>query len=422
LAWVNASPISYASIIRDRLSIMPQRFLHRFQSFKPTDISHVFRLIEWMAIGIVTLTLLFDQPWREWEARMILPRASVYFILAGIFVLSFAFPTKRPLWQRRAYVAIVAGLIVGASLAGYSLDILLYLLIAKSCFLLSRRDLVVLLLGAGVAWNAAQMRIFYQSFDFISKVPPDINYDRLLITSTLTSFGVYITACTFVLLLSLTIVREQCSRARAEQLTQEIESLAATVERSRIAREIHDSLGHTLTALNVQIELAQKLQQRDPDRSRQSIDIAQQLAIQCLQDVRHAVHSMHDRTIDLNTAIQTLIQPLCSDPDVQMTAILKFPALSPTTSHQIYCIIQEGLTNIQRHAQATQVQLQGELVQDQILVILRDNGVGFNLDQASTGFGLHSMTDRAASFGGQLTIDSAPQQGTRIQLECYLTP
>jgi signal transduction histidine kinase len=56
------------------------------------------------------------------------------------------------------------------------------------------------------------------------------------------------------------------------------------------------------------------------------------------------------------------------------------------------------------------------------VVILRDNGVGFNLDQAATGFGLRCMTDRAASFGGKLTIDSAPQQGTQIQLECYLTP
>jgi signal transduction histidine kinase len=395
---------------------MPPRFFRRFHSFKPTDISHVFRLIEWMTIGIVTLTLLFDQPWREWEARMILPKASVYFILAAIFALSFAFPTKRPLWQRRAYVAIVAGLIVSASLAGYSLDILLYLLIAKSCFLLSRRDLVVLLLGAGVAWNAAQMRIFYQSFDFISKVPPDINYDRLLITSTLTSFGVYITACTFVLLLSLTIVREQRSRARAEQLTHEIETLAATVERSRIAREIHDSLGHTLTALNVQIELAQKLQKRDPDRAGQSIDIAHQLSAQCLQDVRHAVHSMQDRTIDLNTAIQTLVQPLQNHSDVKFDVSLKFPALPPTFSHQIYCIIQEGLTNIQRHAAATHVQLQAERSGDEIVVSLRDNGIGFHVDQAATGFGLRSMSERAQSIDGHLQVESTPTQGTRLRL------
>jgi signal transduction histidine kinase len=395
---------------------MPPRFFRRFQSFKPTDISHAFRLIEWMTIGIVTLILLFDQPWREWEARMILPKVSVYFILAGIFALSFAFPTKRPLWQRRAYVAITVGLIISCSLAGYSLDILLYLLIAKSCFLLSRRDLVVLLLGAGVVWNAAQMRIFYQSIDLINKVPADINHQRLLISTILASFGIYIVACTFVLLLSLTIVREQRSRARAEQLTHEIETLAATVERSRIAREIHDSLGHTLTALNVQIELAQKLQKRDPDRAGQSIDIAHQLSAQCLQDVRHAVHSMQDRTIDLNTAIQTLVQPLQNHSDLKFDVSLKFPALPPTFSHQIYCIIQEGLTNIQRHADATHVQLQGERSGDEIVVSLHDNGIGFHVDQAATGFGLRSMSERAQSIDGHLQVESTPAQGTRLRL------
>jgi signal transduction histidine kinase len=395
---------------------MLPRFFRRFQSFKPTDISHVFRLIEWMAIGIVTLILLFDQPWLEWEARMILPKASVYFILAGIFALSFVFPTKRPLWQRRAYVAITVGLIISCSLAGYSLDILLYLLIAKSCFLLSRRDLVVLLLGAGVAWNAAQIRIFYQSIDLINKVPADINHQRLLISTILASFGIYIVACTFVLLLSLTIVREQRSRVRAEQLTHEIETLAATVERSRIAREIHDSLGHTLTALNVQLELAQKLQQRDPHRAGQSIDIAHQLSAQCLQDVRHAVHSMQDRTIDLNTAIQTLVQPLQNQSDLKFDVSLKFPALPPTFSHQIYCIIQEGLTNIQRHADATHVQLQGERSGDEIVVSLHDNGIGFHVDQAATGFGLRSMSERAQSIDGHLQVESTPAQGTRLRL------
>ncbi len=394
---------------------MPQRILRLLQSFKATDISHVFRLIEWMSIGIVLFVMLVDQPWPEWEARMLLPRASAYLILAGIFGLSLWFPVKWPLWQRRAYVAIAAGLIVSASFAGYSLDILLYILIAKSCFFLSRRDLLVLLLVAGCVWNAAQTRIFYYSIDLINKAPPNLNWQRLFVTASLTSFGIYIIACTFVLLLSLTIVREQRSRARAEQLTHEIETLAATVERSRIAREIHDSLGHTLTTLNVQIELAQKLQQRDPARSGQAIDVAHQLSAQCLQDVRHAVHSMQDRTIDLNTAIGALVQPLQSS-DLHLAVALRFPALPPTTSHQIYCIIQEGLTNIQRHAQATQVDLQAERVDDQIVVSLRDNGVGFNLDQASTGFGLRSMTERAQSLGGKLSIASAPEQGTQIQL------
>ncbi len=395
---------------------MQQRLTQFLQTLQSPDIRYVFRLVEWMSIGIALVSLLLDQSWQAWEARMLLPKVSGYFLLAGLFGLSWIFPAKRPLWQRRLYVTIAAALIICANFAGYDLDILLYLLIAKSCFLLNRRDLVKLLVVAGVVWNLARMWIFHHSIAMINQRPPEFDHQRLFISASLVSFGIYITASLFVLLLSLTIVREQRSRARAEQLSKEMETLAATVERSRIAREIHDSLGHTLTTLNVQLELAQKLQQRDPTRSGQAIDVAHQLSAQCLQDVRHAVHSMQDRTIDLNTAIGALVQPLQSSGDLHLAVALRFPALPPTTSHQIYCIIQEGLTNIQRHAQATQVQLQAERIDDQIVVILRDNGIGFNLDQASTGFGLRSMTERAQSLGGKLSIASAPEQGTQIQL------
>jgi signal transduction histidine kinase len=381
---------------------------------------YMFRLVEWTIIGIALGTMLLDEPWQAWESRLLLPRISGYFLLAGLFGLSCIFPIKRPLWQRRLYVTLAAALIISANFGGYIFDVFLYLLIAKSCFLLSRRDLVTLMVVTGLLWNLSVIWVFYQSIDLINQRPPTFDRQRLLISASLTSFGVYITASAFVLLLSLTVLREQRSRARAEQLTQEMETLAATAERSRIAREIHDSLGHTLTALNVQIELAQKLQQRDPDRATQSLDIAQQLSIQCLQDVRQAVHSMQKRPIDLNQAIQALVQPLQSHGNVQLDLSLRFPTLPPTMSHQIYCIIQEGLTNIQRHAQATQVQLQAELTQDQIVVMLQDNGVGFHLDQA--GFGLRSMSDRAASLGGRLDIDSVPDQGTQINFTAPISP
>jgi signal transduction histidine kinase len=395
---------------------MQLRLAHFFQTLRYPEIRYVFRLVEWMSIGIAVVSLLLDQSWAAWEVRMLLPKVMGYFLLAGLFGLSWIFPLKRPLWQRRLYVTIAAGLIICANFAGFNLDILLYLLIGKGCFLLSRRDLVKLLVVAGVLWNIACMWLFDHSIAMINQRPPEFNRQQLFVSASLVNFGVYITASLFVLLLSLTIVREQRSRARAEQLTQEIETLAATVERSRIAREIHDSLGHSLTALNVQIELAQKLQQRDPDRSGQAIDIAQQLGIQCLQDVRHAVHSMQDRTIDLNTAIQTLVQPLQNHSDLKFDVSLKFPALPPTFSHQIYCIIQEGLTNIQRHADATHVQLHGERCDDQIVVSLEDNGIGFYVDQAATGFGLRSMGERAQSIDGYLQVESTPTQGTRLRL------
>jgi signal transduction histidine kinase len=406
---------------------MSVRLLDRF---KAPEIRHVFLVVEWMSLAIFAVVVAVESTsiLAEWANRVMLPHWFGYILLAGLFGLSCIFPIQWSLQWRRLYVALSTILILSAVLIGYSFDILLYLLIAKSCFLLNRRDLLVMIGLVGLVWNASQIWLVRQSLDILSQQPQEIlNNQRLFFSTVFATIGFYIVICTFVLLLSFMILREQRSRARAEQLTKEVETLAATIERSRIAREIHDSLGHRLTALNVQIELAQKLQQRDPDRATQSIEIAQQLANQCLQDVRHAVHSMSDRNLDLNIALQSLLQPMRADPDLQLVVALNFPPLPPTISHQIYCIIQEGLTNIQRHAQATKIKLIGEFVDDRILVVIQDNGIGLNLDQAETGFGLRSMSERAQLIGGRLEVystqavdystDSHQAQGTQIHLE-----
>jgi signal transduction histidine kinase len=91
-------------------------------------------------------------------------------------------------------------------------------------------------------------------------------------------FSTYLAASTFVILLSFVIVSERRSREKAIALAQEIDYLSAALERSRIARDIHDSLGHTLTTLDIQLELAQRLFDRDRDKARNAINNAKQLA------------------------------------------------------------------------------------------------------------------------------------------------
>ncbi|MBW4698925.1 MAG: response regulator [Aphanocapsa lilacina HA4352-LM1] len=113
---------------------------------------------------------------------------------------------------------------------------------------------------------------------------------------------------TFVILLGFVIVAERRSRARAEKLAEELEGLAANLERVRIARDMHDSLGHTLTALDVKLEVAQELYLRDPDRARQAVHTAKQLSGQCLQDVRLAVQAMRRPPLHLGAALEGLAE------------------------------------------------------------------------------------------------------------------
>lgn len=95
---------------------------------------------------------------------------------------------------------------------------------------------------------------------------------------------------------------------------------------------------------------------------------------------------------------------------------MNLPKLPLQTSHQLYCVVQEGLTNIQKHAHASYVTLRGQPTADGIILELEDDGTGFNCELPHSGFGLRGMQERVQILGGQLKIHTTPGQGTRIQV------
>lgn len=109
----------------------------------------------------------------------------------------------------------------------------------------------------------------------------------------------------FTIMLSQTIVVQQEKDQKIEELSEQVESLAATLERTRIAREIHDSLGHTLTDLDTQLAVAQTLRSHDPDRAFAAVDTAKQLSRQCMEDVSQALKRMRESDFDLDRADST---------------------------------------------------------------------------------------------------------------------
>jgi signal transduction histidine kinase len=106
------------------------------------------------------------------------------------------------------------------------------------------------------------------------------------------------------------MIAEHKSRERAETLAEQVETLAATLERTRIARDIHDSLGHTLTNLDIQLQVALKLHDRDSNKALQSLEHAKQLSSQCIDDVSRVLQTMRQPDFDLNQALETLVEQL----------------------------------------------------------------------------------------------------------------
>ena len=189
-------------------------------------------------------------------------------------------------------------------------------------------------------------------------------------------------------------------------------------ERNRIAREIHDSLGHSLTALNLHLEMAVKLAQVKPEKAREVLIEAKRLGSIALQDVRQSVSTLrsdplHDR--DLATAIHKLADEFKLSNYIQPLCLLDVPTELPSSvSIAIYRIVQEALTNISKYAQATEVTIEIRTRSNSIELSVSDNGRGFIPDNNQTGFGLQGMRERVLSLQGNFEIVSMPDRGSQI--------
>jgi signal transduction histidine kinase len=208
------------------------------------------------------------------------------------------------------------------------------------------------------------------------------------------------------------------SLAQERSLNQQIEALAVLEERHRIARDLHDSLGHSLVALKLQAESALVMWHEQPDKAYQFIVAVKQLSAEALQAIRESVTEMRSDPLQgqlLEAAIATLLQEFHRMTGVLPTSVVDLSQpLSNSIHTVVYRMVQEGLTNIAKHANATLVQLHIQTDSASLSLILEDNGKGFNVDESVTGFGLQGMQERAIEVGGQLEILSQPGVGCRI--------
>jgi signal transduction histidine kinase len=301
-------------------------------------------------------------------------------------------------------------------LVGVVLDVFLYLYLAKSCFLLKRKDLILIVAIAGIA----NIIIFLWGLPAIVQTDLiwNINLNnsqqigRIIVDRAIS----YAMASAFTISFSFLIVAQKKSRQKAEALTQQIEILASSLERTRIARDIHDSLGHTLTALNIQLAAAQKLYQSKPHEALQAVDTAKFLAEQSIDDINRTLQTMRQSDFNLNQALIALLERMRCDRDCNVQWQIDLPQLPLATSHHIYYIVKEGLINIQKHARASCIRFWSLSSANKIELEIEDNGQGFDPQKSPSGLGLKGIQERVQLLGGKLAIESIFGRGTRIQI------
>ena len=225
------------------------------------------------------------------------------------------------------------------------------------------------------------------------------------------------------LLVELEIANRQLS-----EYTNKVEELTLTTERQRMARELHDTLAQGLAGLILQLEAADShISNQNSGKAQAIIQQAMWRARTTLADARRAISDLRETPptpTDLNQAIKADADRFQASTGIPCTLDLcQPPFLSQQLAENILRVISEGLINIARHAEATAVIITMNCDEKSILVVIRDNGIGFNPTETvgrSGHYGLVGIRERTRLYGGSLSIDSQPTQGTTLKIQLPL--
>jgi signal transduction histidine kinase len=214
-------------------------------------------------------------------------------------------------------------------------------------------------------------------------------------------------------------VREREARQHVEELAAEVAQLAAANERSRLAREIHDTLGHYLTVIHVQLEAARALVHSEPDRALLAVNRSQALAKDGLTAVRQSVKALREdaRVEGIGDQLASIVDS-ARDETFRATFASAGAArpISAAAALALHRTALEALTNVRRHAAASRVAFV-LTYRDDGRVHLRVDDDGRGAGTLTGGFGLVGIRERAEQLGGVVNYRSAPGEGFTLEME-----
>jgi len=249
-----------------------------------------------------------------------------------------------------------------------------------------------------------------------------------------TEMPIFLAGQVFIVIFTQMAVDEQRANKEGERLAErleeanqrlrayalQIEELAISKERNRLAREIHDGLGHYLTSINMQLKASQAVRKTDPARADQALGKARALTQQALTDVRGSVSALRAdpaQSLPLEEMIAETLHSLEVSGVAAVFKTLGTPRpISPQAHLTLFRAAQEGVNNICKHAQADHAWITLDYSDDEsILLTVQDNGKGS--DTTDGGFGIMGLRERVHLLNGEMTISSANGQGLSLEIK-----
>ncbi len=244
----------------------------------------------------------------------------------------------------------------------------------------------------------------------------------VMLTATQIGVGVFFTYAFSIMLVRSERERSVMARLAAElrvanqklsDYAAQVEELAITRERNRVAREIHDSLGHYLTVANVQLEAARVLFDSDPTRAKDALTKAQTLTKGGLNEVRRSVAALRSSPLD-NRSLPVALRDLAQEGQssgliIQFSIEGAAQPLGTQIDLTLFRVVQEGLTNVRKHSTATQVDMLLRYSPNNALVQVQDDGQRRDDLAQPSGFGLTGLRERVHLLAGELLAEATIQ-------------
>ena len=246
-------------------------------------------------------------------------------------------------------------------------------------------------------------------------------------------FPTFIAGLVFIVVFTQMALNEEASRQEVERLVNEltnanqrlreyalaVEDLATIKERNRLAREIHDGLGHYLTTIHMQIQAAIAVQVRAPERAAEILVKAQALTQEALTDVRQSVFALHqkvDNHVSLTDQIQKLMENARSfgiEPNMQVLGSPR--ALELPVHWTLFRAAQEGISNTCKHSGANHLWIVLDYQKpDTVILAVSDDGAG--ISEFKEGFGMLGLKERINHLGGKIKFHSQPVNGFSFEV------
>ncbi|MBE9029089.1 sensor histidine kinase [filamentous cyanobacterium LEGE 11480] len=379
--------------------------------------------LEWLLLGLSALGE-FSQRIQLFPDRAPL----LSFLCIGLLgILGRHLPSQ--LRQKIGYIAINLTLVLIASVIGQIqfFFVLCIVLMLRSCLLFERTGrwlMIAALISFFITVQTYRWQTIgnHQILQNLKQVRPILAGSIVLFSLTLIFLHLLMNA-----LLAERHSRQQLATANAQlrDYAMQVEQVATLQERTRVAREIHDAIGHSLTALHLNLNAAAGLWSAEPQQAKTLLDEATALSQVALKEIRTSIAALRSDPLQgkaLTNLIQNLITQLEQTTSITANVNINLPPNLPEAQKTTtYRITQEAITNIIKHAEATVVDIQLQSDRQHLQLLIQDNGQGFDQQENTSGFGLRGMNERILALGGNLTIDSTIGNGCRIQMQLPLS-